>query len=157
MAGLSQELVCQWAVNCQKEVHAELPRMGRLNVVFSNGNSVKTRVARFGSVTLRFGDGTVRVVPVFGSGGSSKEGFLCVSVQFNREDGSGSGFASWKTVLAVPVPCSVPGKTVLTVPVSGSGFRFLDHPEKLTLTPLLILYNSNMENRRAKQPKMKGS
>ena len=31
---------------------------------------------RFGSVRLRFGDGTVRVVPVFGSGGSSKEGVL---------------------------------------------------------------------------------
>ena len=29
---------------------------------------------RFGSVRLRFGDGTVRAVPVFGSGGSSKEG-----------------------------------------------------------------------------------
>ena len=44
---------------------------------------------------------------------------LCV--QFNREDGSGSGFGSWKTVLAVPVPRSVPGKTVPTVPVSSSG------------------------------------
>ena len=28
---------------------------------------------------------------------------------------------SWKTVPAVPVPRSVPGKTVPTVPVSGSG------------------------------------
>ena len=35
------------------------------------------------------------------------------------EDGSGSG--SWKTVPAVPVPRSVPGKTVPMVPVSGSG------------------------------------
>ena len=43
---------------------------------------------------------------------------LCVSVQFNREDGS--GFGSWTTVPAVPVPRSVPGKTVPTVPVSGS-------------------------------------
>ena len=33
----------------------------------------------------------------------------------------GSGFGSWKTVPAVPVPLSVSGKTVLTVPVSGSG------------------------------------
>ena len=33
----------------------------------------------------------------------------------------GSGFGSWKTVPAVPVPRSVPGKTVPTVPVSGSG------------------------------------
>ena len=49
-----------------------------------------------------------------------RRGFLCVSVQFYREDGSGSGFGSWKTVLAVPVPLSVPAKTVPTVPVSGS-------------------------------------
>ena len=44
---------------------------------------------------------------------------MCVSVQFSRE--AGSGFGSWKTVPAVPVPRSVPGKTVPTVPVSGSG------------------------------------
>ena len=50
-----------------------------------------------------------------------RRGFLCVSVQFNRDDGSGSGFGSWKTVPAVPVPRSVPGKLVPTVPVSGSG------------------------------------
>ena len=50
-----------------------------------------------------------------------RRGFLCVSVQFSREGGSGSGFGSWKTVPAVPVPRSVPGKTVPTVPVSGSG------------------------------------
>ena len=74
---------------------------------------------RFGSVQLRFGDGTVRAVPAFGSGGSFKDGVLCVSAQFHREDGS--GFGSWKTVPAVPVPRSVPAKTVPTVPVSGSG------------------------------------
>ena len=35
---------------------------------------------RFGSVRLRFGVGTVRAVPVFGSGGSSVEVFfLCFS------------------------------------------------------------------------------
>ena len=39
---------------------------------------------------------------------------------FTGKDGSGSGFGSWKTVPAVPVPLSVSGKTVLTVPVSGS-------------------------------------
>ena len=50
-----------------------------------------------------------------------KRGFLCVSVQFSREDGSSSGSGSWKTVPAVPVPRSVPAKTVPTVPVSGSG------------------------------------
>ena len=38
---------------------------------------------RFGSVRLRFGGGTVRAVPVFGSGGSSaKKGLFCVSVHF---------------------------------------------------------------------------
>ena len=46
-------------------------------------------------------------------------GFSCVSVQFHREEGS--GFDSWKTVPAVPVPRSVPAKTAPTVPVSGSG------------------------------------
>ena len=40
-----------------------------------------------------------------------------VSVQFNREDGSGS----WKRVPPFPLPRSVPGETVPTVPVSGSG------------------------------------
>ena len=43
---------------------------------------------RFGSVRLRFGDGTVQAVPVFGSGGSSaKTGFVCISVQFDRKGG----------------------------------------------------------------------
>ena len=37
------------------------------------------------------------------------------------KDGSGSGFGSRKTVPAVLVPLSVSGKTVPTVPVSGSG------------------------------------
>ena len=62
---------------------------------------------RFGYV--RFGDGTVQAVPVFGSGGSSaKRGFLCVSVEFNRKGrfrfrflengsgGSGSAFGFGK-------------------------------------------------------------
>ena len=41
---------------------------------------------REASGRLRFGGGTVRAVPVFGSGGSSaKKVFLCVSVQFNRK------------------------------------------------------------------------
>ena len=35
---------------------------------------------RFASVRLRFGDGTVRAVPVFGSGGSSQEGVVVLSV-----------------------------------------------------------------------------
>ena len=76
-----------------------------------------------------FGGGKVRSVPVFGSGGSStKRVFLCFST-FKGKDGSGfgswkmvggSGFGSWKTVPAVPVPLSVSGLTVLTVPASGS-------------------------------------
>ena len=45
---------------------------------------------------------------------------MCVSAQFHREDGWGSGFGSWKTVPAVPVPRPVPAKTV----PAGSGFRF---------------------------------
>ena len=76
----------------------------------------------FGSVRLRFGGGTVRAVPVFGSGGSSAErGFSVFQYSLTGKDGSGSGFGSWKTVQAVPVPLSVSGKTNPTVPVSGSG------------------------------------
>ena len=41
---------------------------------------IKTGRPLFGSVRLRFGDGTVRAVPGFGSGGSSVEkDFLCFS------------------------------------------------------------------------------
>ena len=79
------------------------------------------RVTRFGSVRLRFGDRTVRAVPVFGSGGSSKEGvFVCFSTVSQRglfrfrffrflengSGGSGSAFGSCKN-----------GS-------DGSGFRF---------------------------------
>ena len=76
---------------------------------------------RFGSVAVR------------GWNGSSGSGFrfrrllckkrlFCVSVQFaTGKDSSGSGFASWKTVPAVPVPLPVSGRTVPTVPVPGSG------------------------------------
>ena len=76
---------------------------------------------RFGSVRLRFGGGTVRAVPVFGSGGSSAKKVSLSQYSFTGKDGSGSGFGSWKTVPAVPVPLAVLGKTVPTVPVSGSG------------------------------------
>ena len=52
--------------------------------------------------------------------------FFCCSFpvfqySLTGKDGSGSGFGSLKMVPAVPVPLSVSGKTVLTVPVSGSG------------------------------------
>ena len=52
---------------------------------------------------------------------SLEKGFPVLQYRLSERDGSGSGFGSWKTVLAVPVPISVPGKTVPTVPVSGSG------------------------------------
>ena len=82
----------------------------------------KTGRPRFGSVRLRFGDGAVQAVPVFGSGGSSAKGFFSVFLySLTGKEGSGSGFGSRKTVPAVPVPLSVSGKTVPTVPVSGSG------------------------------------
>ena len=68
---------------------------------------------------VRFGGGTVRAVPVFGSGGSSAKNVFQYSL--TGKDGSGSSFGSWKTVPAVPVPLSVSGKTVPTVPVPGSG------------------------------------
>ena len=75
---------------------------------------------RFGSVRLRFGDGTVQAVPVFGSGGSSAKGFSVFQCSLTGK--GGSGFGSWKTVPAVAVPLSVSGKTVLTVPVSQAGY-----------------------------------
>ena len=76
---------------------------------------------RFGSVTVWRWNGSS------GSGFRFRQ-FLCKKVFFSvfqytltGKDGSGSGFGSWKTVPAVAVPLSVSGKTVPTVPVSGSG------------------------------------
>ena len=83
-----------------------------------------------GSVRLRFGDGTVRAVPVFGSGCSSKEGVLvCFSTvsqkgrfQFrfrfleNGFGGSGSGVQFLRKQFR---------RFRFPVPV-----RFLGHPEK---------------------------
>ena len=48
-----------------------------------------------------------------------KKGFSVFQYSLTGKDGS--GFGSWKTVPAVPVPLSVSGKTVPMVPVSGSG------------------------------------
>ena len=63
------------------------------------------------SVQLRCVRGTVRAVPVFGSIGSFGPR---VPRYFSRllieRFGSSSAFASSKTVPAVPVPLSVPGK-----------------------------------------------
>ena len=53
----------------------------------------------------------VRAVPIFGSDSSSaKRGLSVVQYRLTGKDGSGSGFGSWKTVPAVPVPLSVSGK-----------------------------------------------
>ena len=78
--------------------------------------------------SVRFGSATV-----WGRNGSSgsgfrfpavplQNGFFFVQYSLTGKDGSGSGFGSWKTVPAVPVPLSVSGKTVPTVPVPGSRF-----------------------------------
>ena len=83
---------------------------------------------RFGSVTVwgwerferfRF---SVPAVPL-------EKGFSVFQYSLTRKDGSGSGFGSWKTVPAVPVPHSVPGKTVPTVPGFRFPVRFLGHPD----------------------------
>ena len=79
---------------------------------------------------LQGGPGSVRFSYGLGWDGSTGSGFrfrrsLCnkgfsmFQCSFTGEDGS--GFGSWKTVPAVPVPLSVPGETVPAVPVSGSG------------------------------------
>ena len=72
---------------------------------------------RFGSVTVRVWNGSS------GSGFRFRrflcknfKGFCVFQYSLTGKDGSGSGFGSWKTVPAVPVPLSVSGKTVPTVP-----------------------------------------
>ena len=90
----------------------------------SYSEELKTGWPRFGSVTV--------TVTVWGWNGSSGSGFrfrrflegggFCVfQYSLTGKEGSGSGFSSWKMVPAVPVPRLVPGKTVPTAPVSGSG------------------------------------
>ena len=89
------------------------------------------RGARSGSVRLRFGGGTVRAVPGFGSGGSPAKRVSRASVQFNRKaqfrflenssgGGSGSAFGF--------------GSNGSDGPVSGSGsVLFSLHPlQKIT-------------------------
>ena len=73
----------------------------------------------FGCVRLRFAQKTVRKVPVFGSHGSSGEGFsLCFYTDcLTERQGCGSGL----TALTVLVLLSVPKETVPMVPVSGFG------------------------------------
>ena len=73
----------------------------------------------FRMAPVRFGYGslppnlTVRAVVVFSSNASSGKGAFCAFQHSLRGwHSSGSGFSSWKTVPTVPVPTSVPGKTV---------------------------------------------
>ena len=88
---------------------------------FGNSQTSKDREApvRFGSVTVWRWNGSS------GSGFRFRR-FLCkkgLSVfqhSLTGKDGSGSGFGSWKTVPAVPVPLSVSGKKRF----HGSGFQF---------------------------------
>ena len=58
-----------------------------------------------------------------------KKGFFSV-FQYSLTVKDGSCFGSWETVLAVPVPLLVSGKTVPTVPVPTVPVRFLSHPAK---------------------------
>ena len=87
------------------------------------------------------GGGTVRAVPVSVPAVFLEKGLFCVSGQFNRKDGSGSGFGSWKTVPAVPVLLSVPAKTVPTVLVSGSGSVHEPPCSKRTIFKLAKMYD----------------
>ena len=81
---------------------------------------IREAPVRFGSVTVRGWNGSSGSdfrFRQFLQGG----GFSVFQYSSKGKDGSGSGFGSLKTVPAVPVPLSVSGKTVPTVPVSGSG------------------------------------
>ena len=75
-----------------------------------------------GSVRFGYGSGVERFerfrfsVPAV----PQQKRFSVFRYSLTGKDGSGSGFGSWKTVPAVPVPLSVLGKTVPTVPVPGS-------------------------------------
>ena len=77
--------------------------------------------ARFGSVTVWEWNGSSGPGFRFWRFLCKKKVFLCFSTVLKGKNGSSSGFGSWQTVPAVPVPLSVSGKTVPTVPVSGSG------------------------------------
>ena len=84
---------------------------GAVSILFNIGRDASVR---FGSVTVRGWNG------LSGSGFRfwrflCKKGFSLFQYSLTGKDGS--GFGSWKTVPAVPVPLSVSGKTVPTVPV----------------------------------------
>ena len=109
------------------------------SVSIFQGSSIKSSSKLFTNPIIQGGPGSVR----FGYGLEMERfkrfrfkrfrRFLCkkgLSVfQYSLTGKDGSGFGSWKTVPAVPVPPSVSGKTVPTVLVSGSG----SVPEPCTL------------------------
>ena len=73
---------------------------------------------------MQQGPGSVRFGYGLGVEGFERFRFSVLAVPLQKavfqyrltgRDGSGSGFDSWKTVPAVPVPLSVSGKKVLTV------------------------------------------
>ena len=95
-----------------------LGRFRKISCDFSYVPSIREAPVRFGYglgmerfKRFRF---SVLAVPL-------QNGFSVFQCSSTGKDSSGSGFGSWKTVPAVPVPFSVSGKTVLTVLVSGSG------------------------------------
>ena len=93
--------------------HCDLCELGSYGLDFSGW-------PRFGSVTVWGWNGSV-----WGWNGSSRSGFRCQ--RFSKEGvcvfqhSFTESFRFLETVPAVPVPRSVPAKTVPTVPVSGSG------------------------------------
>ena len=100
------------------------PAHSRINseMVFSDSALTLTLLFQGGPGSVRFGYG----LGWTGSSGSGfrfrrflcKKGFSVFQYSLTGKDGSSSGFGSWK---AVPVPLSVSGKSVPTVPVPGSG------------------------------------
>ena len=97
-------------------LYVRYPKLVRKKSPLIGPISAENRVApvRFGSVTVWGWKGSI-------SSGFRfrrflyKKGFSVFQYIFKGKDSSGSGFGSWKTVPAVPVPLSVLGKTVLTV------------------------------------------
>ena len=71
-----------------------------------------------GLVRLRFGGGTVSAVPVFGSGGSSREGVFAV-FQFSLTERTVPASVLEKRFRRFRVPRSVPGQTVPTILLLG--------------------------------------
>ena len=114
-------------------------------VVFVISVRVPVNSANPREASVRFGSVTVQGCT--GSSGSGfrfrrflcKKGFSLFQYSLTGKDGSGSGFGSWKTVPAVPVPLTVSGKTVPTVPVPGSSL-VPESPANPTLNSFLFVF-----------------